>query len=60
MNHQTNPETDFSRLFSADLGVDLGSAFVRVISGKTRAIYSEPSIVAKASVGLKRRVTARV
>lgn len=36
-----------SRVFSADLGVDLGSAHVRVFSRRTGEIFSEPSVVAR-------------
>jgi len=36
-----------ARTFSADLGVDLGSANVRVFSHRSGAIFSEPSIVAR-------------
>jgi rod shape-determining protein MreB len=36
-----------ARLFSADLGVDLGSENVRVFSHRTGEIFSEPSVVAR-------------
>ena len=35
-----------ARMLSADLGVDLGSANVRVISHRTGEIFSEPAVVA--------------
>ena len=47
MTDSTKQKTDLARLFSADLGVDLGSAFVRVISRRTRIIHTEPSVVAR-------------
>jgi rod shape-determining protein MreB len=47
MTETETPKTDLARLFSADLGVDLGSAFVRVISRRTGIVHSEPSVVAR-------------
>ncbi len=39
--------SSLARLFSADLGVDLGSANVRVYSHRTGEIRSEPAVVAR-------------
>jgi rod shape-determining protein MreB len=47
MRDATTQKTDLARRFAADLGVDLGSAFVRVIRRGTRTIHSEPSVVAR-------------
>lgn len=44
---QSQKHSSFSRTFSADLGVDLGSANVRVISRRTGAIFTEPAVVAR-------------
>jgi rod shape-determining protein MreB len=46
MAKATQPSS-FARMFSADLGVDLGSANVRVYSHRTGKILSEPSVVAR-------------
>ncbi len=43
-----NPRVSaFLRRFSADLGIDLGSANVRVFSRRTGEVFSEPSVVAR-------------
>ena len=39
--------SSLARLFSADLGVDLGSANVRVFSHRTGLVLSEPAVVAR-------------
>ncbi len=44
---QTNPDFSLARAVSADLGVDLGSAHVRVFIHRTGEIISEPSVVAR-------------
>jgi rod shape-determining protein MreB len=44
---QALPKRSLARLFSADLGVDLGSAHVRVYSRRTGEFFSEPSVVAR-------------
>lgn len=44
---QAPAKRSLARMFSADLGVDLGSAYVRVYSRHTGEILSEPSVVAR-------------
>ena len=44
---QTRKPSSLARSVSADLGVDLGSAHVRVFCHRTGEIFSEPSIVAR-------------
>src|SRR5258706_8859925 len=44
---ETKPALSLGRLFSADLGVDLGTANARVISRRTGEVFSTPAVVAR-------------
>src|SRR5262245_56388490 len=43
----TKPTHSLGRTFSADLGIDLGTANARVISRRTGEVVSVPSVVAR-------------